>query len=72
MDINIALTLGGVMAILVGATLGYLLRWFVAMSKKGSVDIEVKQMLLSAKEEAQRIIEEADRRAEVYGQEIQE
>ncbi|MFZ2831583.1 MAG: ribonuclease Y [Minisyncoccia bacterium] len=70
MDINIALTLGGVMAILVGATLGYLLRWFIAVSKKGSVELEVKQVLLSAKEEAQKIIEEADRRAEVYGREL--
>lgn len=72
MDINIALTLGGVMAILVGATLGYLLRWFISISKRGSVEIEVKQVLLSAKEEAQKIIEEADRRAEVYGRELHE
>ncbi|OIP65261.1 MAG: ribonuclease Y [Candidatus Yonathbacteria bacterium CG10_big_fil_rev_8_21_14_0_10_43_136] len=72
MDINIALTLGGVMAILVGMALGYLLRLIVAMSRKGSVEIEVKQVLLSAKEEAQKIIEEADRRAEVYGQELHE
>ena len=72
MDINIALTLGGVMAILVGAALGYLLRWFISVSKRGSVEIEVKQVLLSAKEEAQKIIEEADRRAEVYGQELHE
>lgn len=72
MDINIALTLGGVMAILVGAALGYLLRWFISVSKRGSVEIEVKQVLLSAKEEAQKIIEEADRRAEVYGRELHE
>lgn len=72
MDINIALTLGGVMAILVGAALGYLLRWFISVSKRDSVEIEVKQVLLSAKEEAQKIIEEADRRAEVYGRELHE
>ena len=54
MDINIALTLGGVMAILVGAALGYLLRWFIAMSKRGSVDIEVKQVLLSARRRHKR------------------
>ncbi|MBI5400927.1 MAG: ribonuclease Y [Candidatus Yonathbacteria bacterium] len=70
MDINIALTLGGVMAILVGAALGYLLRWFIAVSKKGSVELEVKQVLLSAKEEAQKILEEADRKAEVYEREL--
>lgn len=72
MDINIALTLGGVMAILVGAALGYLLRWFISVSKRDSIEIEVKQVLLSAKEEAQKIIEEADRRAEVYGRELHE
>jgi len=72
MDINIALTLGGVMAILVGATLGYLLRYLISISKRGSVEIEVKQVLLSAKEEAQKILEEADRRAEIYGRELHE
>lgn len=72
MDINIALTLGGVMAILVGAALGYLLRYLISISKRGSVEIEVKQVLLSAKEEAQKIIEEADRRAEIYGRELHE
>ncbi|MCK9344679.1 MAG: ribonuclease Y [Candidatus Pacebacteria bacterium] len=72
MDINIALTLGGVMAILVGGALGYLLRWFISVSKRDSIEIEVKQVLLSAKEEAQKIIEEADRRAEVYGRELHE
>ena len=70
MDINIALTLGGVMAILVGATLGYLLRWFISVSKKGSIELEVKQVLLSAKEEAQKILEEADRKAEIYEREF--
>lgn len=63
MNINIALTLGGVMAILIGAAIGYLLRWFVALSNRGSVDMEVKQVLLSAKEEAQKIIEDADQKA---------
>ncbi|MDO8604060.1 MAG: ribonuclease Y [bacterium] len=72
MDINIALTLGGVMAILVGAILGYVLRWFISISKRGSVEIEIKQVLLSAKEEAQKIIEDADRKAEVYGRELHE
>ncbi len=59
MNINIALTLGGVVAILIGGALGYLVRWFVSVSKRESVDIEVKQVLLSAKEEAQKIIAEA-------------
>ena len=70
MDINIALTLGGVMAILVGILIGYLLRWFLSVSKRGSVEVEIKQVLLSAKEEAQSIIEEADRKTESREKEL--
>jgi len=72
MDINIALTLGGVMAILVGGALGYLLRWFISLNKRESIEIEIKQVLLSAKEEAQRIVEEADRRTEVREKELRQ
>ena len=61
MNINIALTLGGVMAILIGIILGYLLRLIIAVSRRGSVELEIKTILLSAKENAQRIIEDADR-----------
>lgn len=70
MNINIALTLGGVMAILIGAAIGYLVRWFVALSNRGSVDMEVKQVLLSAKEEAQKIVEDADQKARALEDEI--
>jgi ribonuclease Y len=72
MDINIALTLGGVMAILVGATIGYLLRWFISVSQRGSVEIEIKQLLLSAKEEAQKIIENADKKTALREKELKE
>lgn len=70
MNINIALTLGGVVAILIGATIGYLLRWFISMSQKGSVEMETKQALLDAKEEAQKIVEEADKKAEAREDEL--
>lgn len=60
MNISIALTLGGVMAILVGVTLGYLLRLIIAVSRRGSVELEIKQSLLAAKETAQKILEDAD------------
>lgn len=70
MNINIALTLGGVVAILVGAALGYLLRLFVALSNRESAEIEVKQVLLSAKEEAQKIIESASELANERSEEI--
>ena len=70
MNINIALTLGGVVAILIGVTIGYFLRLFVAMGKKGSAELETKQILLTAKEEAQKITEESDRQAEVREAEL--
>jgi ribonuclease Y len=70
MNINIALTLGGVMAILVGVTLGYLLRLLISVSRRGSVELEIKQVLLSAKEDAQKIIEDAEREAAFRKEEL--
>jgi ribonuclease Y len=65
MDINIALTLGGVTAILVSAAIGYLLRWFLSVSSRTSIEIEAKQLIISAKEKAQKVTEDADRKAEL-------
>lgn len=70
MNINLALTLGGVMAILVGVILGYLIRWFLSISNRGSIEIEVKQLLLSAKEEAQKILEDADKKTKAREEEL--
>lgn len=70
MNISIALTLGGVMAILVGVTLGYLLRLLISVSRRGSVELEIKQVLLSAKEDAQKIIEDAEREAAFRKEEL--
>ncbi len=70
MNINLALTLGGVMAILVGTILGYLIRWFLSISNRGSIEIEVKQLLISAKEEAQKIVEDSDRKAKAREEEL--
>ena len=70
MNINIALTLGGVMAILVGVTLGYLLRLIISVSRRGSVELEIKQVLLSAKENAQKIIEDAEREVALRKEEL--
>jgi ribonuclease Y len=42
--------------------MGYYLRYIVAAGRKGSVELEVKQMLLEAKEKAQKVEEEAERK----------
>jgi len=62
MDIQTVLLLAGG-AGLVGIVFGYFLRWIISLGKRGSMELEIKQMSLSAKEEAQRIVEEADKKA---------
>jgi len=43
-----------------GIAIGYYLRYLITLGKKGSMEIEVKEMLLAAKEEAKRITAEAE------------
>jgi len=52
------------LAILFGGVLGYVIRWLVSLGKRGSLELAIKQQLLEAKEEARRIIENADARVE--------
>lgn len=63
MSLKIILTLLG-FAGLVGAAFGYFLRFIISLGKKGSVELEVKQMLLDAKEEAKQITDEAEKKGE--------
>jgi ribonuclease Y len=51
-------------ALLVGGILGYFLRFIVSLGKKGSMELEIKKMMLDAKEEAERITEDAKKKAE--------
>jgi len=53
-----------------GLIAGYVIRWALTVGKKGSVDLEVKQILLSAKEEAQRITQEAEKKADKAAEEL--
>jgi ribonuclease Y len=53
-----------------GLIAGYVIRWALTVGKKGSVEIEVKQILLSAKEDAQKITQEAEKKAERAAEEI--
>jgi len=45
---------------LLGISLGWFLRFIVALGKKGSMELEIKEMLLSAREEAEQITKEAE------------
>lgn len=52
---------------LAGIALGYVLRMLIALSQRGSLELEVKQKLLEAREKAAKIEKEAEERAEEAG-----
>lgn len=62
MDLKIALLFAGASGLL-GIAFGYFLRFIISLGKRGSMELEIKQMTLTAKEDAQKIIEEADKKA---------
>ena len=47
----------------VGVAIGYYLRLIISLGKKGSMELEIKEMLLSAKEEAKKITLDAEAKA---------
>jgi len=51
------------LAALGGAVIGFVFRWLLVLSRKGSIEVEIKQILLDAREESKRITEEAAARA---------
>ncbi|MFA5841493.1 MAG: ribonuclease Y [Candidatus Paceibacterota bacterium] len=71
MSLKIILALLGVSGV-AGIAIGYFLRWLVTLGKKGSIELEVKQMLLQAKEEATKITDEANKKADIRLAELRE
>ena len=55
---------------LVGLAAGYYVRYIVSLSKKKSLEIDIKQIRLQAKEEAQSIIEKAEHKSEEILKEV--
>lgn len=53
-----------IIGLLVGVGVGYYLRLIISLGKRGSMELEIKQMMLGAKEEAQKILDEAKKKAE--------
>jgi ribonuclease Y len=47
----------------IGVALGYYLRLIISLGKKGSMELEIKEMLLSAKEESKKITVDAESKA---------
>jgi ribonucrease Y len=62
MSLNIALLLAAATAI-VGIAIGYYLRLIISLGKKGSMELEIKEMIIGAKEEAKKIVAEAEHKA---------
>ncbi len=51
-------------ALLVGVCVGYYLRLIIALGKRRSIEIDIKQMMVGAKEEAQKILDDAKKKVE--------
>jgi len=64
--------LAGAVALLLGILIGYYLRVIVALGKRRSIEIDIKQMMVGAKEEAQKITDEAKKKAESRLAELKE
>ncbi len=62
----------GVGILFLGVGIGYYLRVVVALGKRKSIEIDIKQMLVGAKEEAQKITDEAKNKAEKRLTELKE
>jgi ribonuclease Y len=53
-----------------GVAIGYYLRLIISLGKKGSMELEIKQMMLEAQVKAQKVTEESEKRAEEKAREI--
>jgi len=53
-----------------GVAIGYYLRLIISLGKKGSMELEIKEMLLAAKEEAKKITTDAESKSKRLADEI--
>ncbi|MES2416322.1 MAG: ribonuclease Y [Patescibacteria group bacterium] len=62
----------GAGALSLGVAVGYYLRLIIALGKKRSIEIDIKDMMVSAKAEAQKIVDEAKSKSEEKLSELKE
>lgn len=62
---NLTIIIIGILALLAGVGVGYYLRLIISLGKKGSMELEIKQIMLGAKEDAQKIVDEGKKKAEM-------
>lgn len=51
-------------ALLGGVIFGYFLRWIITLGQKGSMELTIRQTILEAKDQAQKIVDKAEQAAE--------
>ncbi len=71
MSLKLALLLVAVAGVLGGA-IGYYLRLIISLGKKGSMELEIKEMLIGAKEESKKVVVEAEEKAATILQEARQ
>ena len=71
MSLKIVLLIAG-SAGAVGMLLGWFLRLIISLGKRGSMELEIKQMMIAAKGEAQKITVEAEKNALARLEEVKE
>lgn len=64
----VLLALAGIL----GTVIGYFLRWLVSLGQKGSVELQIKQMMLEAREESKNIVNVAEKKAQLLEEDLRE
>ncbi len=57
---------------LAGITIGYFLRLIISLGKKGSIELEIKKMMIEAEEKAKKTVIDAEKKSVEIMQEIKE
>src|SRR3989344_2973812 len=58
------------LAVVVGGIVGYIVRILITIGRKGGVELEIKQKIVDAKEEASIILDESKKKAEKIENEL--
>lgn len=69
MSVKLALIMMALAGV-VGIGFGYFLRWIISLGKRGSMELQIKQMTLDAEVKAKNIIEEAQKEAQEKAQQL--
>ena len=67
---SLTLIIISIATLVIGAIVGYYLRLIISLGQKGSMEVEIKQIMLRAKEDAQKVVDEAKKKGEVHLDEV--